>query len=168
MNNLMKTLLTILLVMMMFMIMYYCYYGTDLSHLCDSFPMLPNCDKKQKITPTFTPTMANAVNTRLKELSNLKEQFISVSTPLNVDETNTIIQNLGLRDDELRNMNLAIDDYIDQIMQNEEVKETDKRKTLDLLAQIYAIKLNDSINKLNAVSLGEYFKSKPRDVLFTP
>jgi hypothetical protein len=139
--------------------------------------MLPNCNKNEStltptvtptVTPIFTPTITHAVNTRLKELSNLKEQFGNLSTPLNLDETNTIIQNLGLRDDELKNMNLAIDDYIDQIMQNEEIKETDKRKTLDLLSQIYAIKLNDSINKLNAVSLGEYFKSKPRDVLFTP
>lgn len=108
-------------------------------------------------------------NNRIKEFNNIKELFGNVAEPLNLDELDKILKDLGITNNQLNNLSLSIDDYIDQISQNEKIKDNDKKRVLDLLSQIYAIKLNDSINSLNAVAVGEYLKMKTNNKYkFTP
>lgn len=108
-------------------------------------------------------------NDRIMKLNSIKELFGNVAEPLNLDELDKILQDLGITNNQLNNLSLSIDNYIDQILQNDKIKEEDKKKVLDLLSQIYAIKLNDSINSLNAVAVGEYLKMKQNTkIKFTP
>ena len=108
-------------------------------------------------------------NNRIMELNNIKELFSNIAEPLNLDELDKILKDLGITNNQLNNLTLSIDDYIDQILQNDKIKENDKKRVLDLLSQIYAIKLNDSINSLNAAAVGEYLKMKQNNkIKFTP
>ncbi len=122
--------------------------------------------------PNSTALNINVIkkyNSRITELNNIKELFSNVAEPLNLDELDKILKDLGITNSELNNLSLSIDDYIDQISQNEAIKDNDKKRVLDLLSQIYAIKLNDSINSLNAVAVGEYLKMKQnKKINFTP
>jgi len=111
----------------------------------------------------------NKYNSRMKEMNTIKELFSSVPEPLNLDELDKLLQELGITNNQLNNMDMAINDYIDQIMQNNKIKDSDKKRVLDLLSQIYAIKLNDSLNSLNAVAVGEYLKMRKQNkIKFTP
>lgn len=138
------------------------------------FLLLLNMYKQSSPLPNSTALgvnmeIINKYNNRMKEMNNIKELFANVVEPLNLDELDEIIQELGITNNQLNNMDLAINDYIDQILQNDKIKEKDKNRVLDLLSQIYAIKLNDSINGLNAVAVGEYLKMrKQQKINFTP
>lgn len=166
----------ILLVLVIFIGLYYFYYGTDLSYLT-KFSLNMTGDNtgdntgdinNSKPQPTFTPEIASSVNKRIKDLTNLKEQFTNLTTPLTNDQINTILKKLGMTDSELSNISVNISAYADQVAANDTISNDDKQKTLDLLAQIYIIKLNDSINKLNSIAYVEYVKSKDKNLQFAP
>jgi len=107
-----------------------------------------------------------AIFDRISILNNLKEQFSNATTSINDNDLLQIYQTLGFRDNELNNLNLSIASYAEQIAQNNDIKEPDRQQTINLLSQIYSIKLNDSINKLNQVAYNEYLKSKQSQIQF--
>ena len=117
-------------------------------------------------------TLLSELTSRMTVLNNIKEQFVSVNssvaTPISVPDLLFALENLGIRDNEFDNLNQSIGIYADQVAQNQSIKESDRQNTINLLSQIYAIKLNDSINKLNLVAYNEYIKSKQLQTQFKP
>ena len=141
--------LNICVALIIFLIMYY-YYEFNIT---------------QNITPNIPPNIPSntfvAITERVTILNNLKEQFDNTFTQAQLLD---IINILDIRDTELTNLNQIIANYIEQISQNNTIKEEDRKNTIDILSQIYAIKLNDSINKLNKVAYNEYLKTAQNKV----
>jgi hypothetical protein len=105
---------------------------------------------------------------RMIILNNIKEEFTAPPIPISQADLLSLFENLNIRDAELQNLNVSIDSYADQVAQNTTVKEADRINTINMLSQIYGVKLNDSINKLNQVAYNEYLKSKQSQLKFKP
>ena len=165
MQNLIRTAILICLLIVIYNIMLSIYENQSTD--------LPQSQQKQMVTNSNN---LQILTVKLIELNNLKEQFgdvvestsTGVTTPISMAELRGILQTLGIRDDEFNNLNASIASYAQQIAQNNTIKEGDRKKMIDILSQIYAIKLNDSLNNLNAVAYNEYLKSKRQNIVFKP
>jgi hypothetical protein len=169
------TLMYILIVLVIFIVLYYSYYGTDLSYLVTkttnpsiAIPQQTNLQSIQTRAPVPTPTQKQKIQKQIAELTEVKEQFSNLTSALTESETNDVIQNLGTTDADLSTIRRIVYDYANNIQINKYQNDADKQKTLDLLTSIYVIKLNDEINKLNAITYGEYERSKQYALQFKP
>ena len=162
MYNLIRTLLYICIVLIIFLIMRHFYSDND----TDKNNLMQNINLYSPEQELTNNTYFSDIFDRISILNNLKEQFGNATTSISDSDLLNIYQTLGIRGNELNNLNLSIASYAEQIAQNTALKEPDRQQTINLLSQIYSTKLNDSINKLNQVAYNEYLKSKQNQVQF--
>ena len=167
MYHLTKTLLYICIVLTTFLIMWH-NYGYDSKMLLLSTPMLETSQISQTSQTSQTSYNLTDLTNRMIILNNIKEEFTAPPIPISQADLLSLLQNLNIRDDELQNLNVSIASYADQVAQNTTVKEADRINTINMLSQIFGVKLNDSINKLNKVAYNEYLKSKEAQLKFKP